>query len=552
LLRGAALAALACVVALALLWLYRNPLLAAWDELGHINISLADAARLREGNTGALRDGLFLWNRWLPPGLRLVGLPVAAAFWPVAPEALRLTGLVCFLLTVAVLWLALRPLAGRAGAAAGVLLFALAPINIVGAQNFMTEAPLHLMAALALWLLAREAPGGAAVWRNALLGLVFGLGALTKLTFLPTLGPVWLGVALHGWWRDRNRADLVLRLLLPLAGLLLLAWPHYAINGPRYLAYARATAEGFGYVQWPEHGMAFLARAARELVGAIFGPGGVLVLLAGLLLLVPAWRWAERTPRVMVALCLVAALPGLVAYLGSRNQTDRYLGLCVLVLSLPVAVALGWATRWAAQGAARAGALALLGLAGGAGLAQAVVAGVIAFTGPVRQWPLEGLSSAAWRDNEACDFAALPAMVPAQGHMAAAAARIGVFGQSQAVNQTTVAFPFRRLGRPVQSFDIGFLDGEAIDWPAALALAASQDLLVSPVNFRNAAEDLRNFPVNRFRAEFFERLSAAYPVQDSGEIAMGGSPACAVHVFAVRPEARRPAPPRNPEVNPIE
>ena len=255
-LEAAALLSILLCLGLAVLWLVRHPNLTDFDEVGHIDNALSDAVILRTGNAGILRDALFLWNRWQPPGLRLVGLPIAVVFWPVAPEALRLASGAMFLLTALVLWLALRRLAGRAGAAAGVLLYAVSPVNLFGAQNFMTESVLHLSAALTLCLLVAEAQASrASIPRMALLGLVMGLGMLTKLTFLPTLGIIWLGVAVHGWWRDRNAADLGVRLLLPAIGMLLLAWPHYALNGSRFLVNLRLAAAGLGVEIWPETGL---------------------------------------------------------------------------------------------------------------------------------------------------------------------------------------------------------------------------------------------------------------------------------------------------------
>jgi hypothetical protein len=201
-LEASALLAVLCCLALAALWFVRHPVLNAFDEVGHITNTLSDALMLRRGEFTVLRDALFLWNRWLPPGLRVVGLPIAAAAGDWGAEALRLSAAAMFLLTVGALWMALRPVAGRGGAAAAVLLYALSPVNLFGAQNFMTEAVLHLCAALALWLLIAEARSPrASVVRMGLLGPVLGLGTLTKLTFLPAFGLVWAGVALHGWWR---------------------------------------------------------------------------------------------------------------------------------------------------------------------------------------------------------------------------------------------------------------------------------------------------------------------------------------------------------------
>jgi len=108
----ALLAAMLTLAGLALLWLLRNPLLTSWDEVMHQNNSMMDALLLRDGNLAALRDAIFLQNRWLPPGLRLVGLPIAAIFWSDAPTALRLAATVLTLAPLPIIWFGLRPVAG--------------------------------------------------------------------------------------------------------------------------------------------------------------------------------------------------------------------------------------------------------------------------------------------------------------------------------------------------------------------------------------------------------------------------------------------------------
>ena len=81
----------------------------------HQNNSMSDALLLRQGNLAALRDAIFLQNRWLPPGLRLIGLPIAATFWDQAPTALRIAAAVLTLLPLPIIWFGLRPVAGAAG-----------------------------------------------------------------------------------------------------------------------------------------------------------------------------------------------------------------------------------------------------------------------------------------------------------------------------------------------------------------------------------------------------------------------------------------------------
>jgi hypothetical protein len=310
--------------------------------------------------------------------------------------------------------------------------------------------------------------------------------------------------------------------LLPAVGLLAVAWPHYAINGTRYLGYARATAEGFAFEVWPETGFAFAARVARVLVADVLGPAGAVTLAAGIGLLPFAWRRADETQRLMAALTALAASPTALAFLLSRNQTDRYLGLSVVCLTVVVAVGVGGALRAAAGPRRAAGAFA--GAIGAATLAQIGWALFIAWQGPVSVWPGSGLSSVSWRENGHCDFAELPSTVPP---VAAGPTKIGVFGASASVNDATVRMAFLRAGRRVSSFHFGMYESE-MDWDAVVAEAAHQDALVVPMHLE-AAE---TFQVNRFIPEFEARLAAGgVEIGKRVEIAGGPSPACAVRVL---------------------
>ena len=537
---SAALAVLCCL-ALAAVWLVRHPVINAYDEVGHIGNTLSDALMLRQGDFAVLRDSLFLWNRWLPPGLRVVGLPIAAVAGDSAQEALRLSAAVLFLLTVGALWMALRPIGGRAGAAAGVLLYCLSPINLYGAQNFMTEAVLHLCAALALWLLVAEARSPRpSILRMGALGLVLGLGTLSKLTFLPAFGVIWVGVALYRWWRERDDGTLAIRLLLPAAGLLAVAWPHYVLNGTRYIGYAKATAQGFAFTPWPETGIDFVARAARALVGDVLGPAGAVALIGGLALVPFAWRRADETQRLMAALATLAALPTLFAYFGSNNQTDRYLGMSLIGFSVVIAFGIGGALRAMPP---RLPARAVAGVIGAATLAQVAWALLIAWQGPSTAWAATGLTFTSWRENPHCDYAELASVVPP----VAGPVNVGVFGTNRQTNPGTVRLAFLEAGRRVAANDFGMYQS-GIDWDSVLTEAAAQDAIVLPVD--PGALDV--FPINRFVPEFEGRLTGAgVVIEKRVELAGGPDPACAIRVL-IPARGTGPRPARGPfrsEVN---
>jgi hypothetical protein len=538
-----AVGAVLTAVGLALLWLARNPLITGWDHLGHADTTLADATLARAHDWGALRDQLFLLDRFEPPGLRLLGLPVALLFWHSALTALRLSATACFVVTAGVLFLGLRRIAGAAGAAAAVLAVALAPVDITGAQNFMTEQVLLLCASIAVAMLAGElgaaelSPSGSGLVRLAVLGLALGWGTLTKLTFLPTIGILWLGVVAYLWWRTREGGALLLRLLLPGTLLLFLAWPHYALNGPRYFGYAHATAAGFGFAAWPERGIAFALRLVTTLVGDVFGPGGMVVLAAGLLLLGLSWRRAAAGARLFAALCVLASLPALAAFCFSRNQTDRYLALDTVLLGAAAAIGFGTALR-ATMSAGRVA----VAVAAAAGLAQIGTAWAIAFGMPARSALLSGLAYASVRPNFACDYRALARITPPRD----GPVRIGIFGETQAVNPNDVIYGYWHAGVPVQVVQFSNSSAASIDWGPVLADAAQVDYVILPIRVDGWYAGIAT---NRTRAEFRARLATVAQVTPMGEVATGPEPECRVTLLAVRPLPEAP-PPRRPPLRP--
>ena len=401
------------------------------------DFSLSDASLWRSDSISALRDAIFLSNRWLPPGLRLIGLPIAAlSDAAAAPTALRISATVLTVLTLAVIYIGLRPIAGYGGAAAGALLFALSPLNLVGAQAFMTELVLHLCFALALALLAWEVVAKRpSTLRLILLGPVLGLGALAKLTFLPTIGLAWLGCVAYRWFIERDAKELRLRLAVPAVGLALVAWPHYLLNGARYVSYAKATALGYAYSPAEERGIAFLLRAFGSFSWDMLGIGGVLLLLVAAVLAVLHWRRLTGPERAIMALAALAAAPPVMAYLLSRNQTERYLGLSVVALAFPVGIAIGASLR---DGLGAARVRALIAAPAAAAFVQIGLCWFIAVRGPVETRAFRPIDDAAWRQNEMCDFRRVTEILP----RGMKPLRVGVFGLTIGVHAFVVEQAF--------------------------------------------------------------------------------------------------------------
>jgi MFS family permease len=163
--------------------------------------------------------------------------------------ALRATGLACFVLAGALLWLLVRRQAGRLGAGIALVVFATSPIAIEWSRAALIEY-LALAMALAFALAGlrwRERPGPG--WFAA--ALAFGiLAALVKIT----TAAFWIApFAILGCWRDdtpattRSRIGAWALTILPLlAGL---AWTRWA-DAIKAASEATAWLTSTGLVGW--------------------------------------------------------------------------------------------------------------------------------------------------------------------------------------------------------------------------------------------------------------------------------------------------------------
>ena len=369
-----------------------------------------------------------------------------------------------------------------------------------------------------------------------------GLGALAKLTFLPIIGLVWVVCAGWRWWVERDAKALGLRLAVPAVGLALVAWPHYLINGPRYAAYAKATALGYAYAPAEERGLDFVLRALGSFTWDMLGPGGAVLLLAALGLAALGWRRLGTQERVAVGLAVLAAVPPVLAYLLSRNQTERYLGLSVVALAFPLGIAIGAGLR-----GGRVAARALVAGATAMAVVQVGLCWFIALEGPMQSRALRPIDDAAWRTNPMCDFRPVAQLLP----LGEQPLRIGVFGLTLGVHAFVVeqAFLLHRGGpsKLIELVDSSTVD---IDWTKVMNEVSALDLVLVPEALWAGAGPTDGHGVNVAVPELRERLAATGYVEDLGAVAGGGNPACAIRALAVRPHPypSSPRPLLRPEI----
>jgi len=274
---------------------------------------------------------------WLMAGaMKLLG--------PTAAAGRVVSGVAALGLLLATAWLGARLLDRRAALAGSIAL-----ATSVGFMSFgrvaMSDMLLALFSTLAMGLGLRALQGGAG-WAVPALGLVLGLGFLTK-------GP--------------------LALLLPGLGLLLLAWPRrrelwsvvrpglalslalFALSGMSWFAlvHARLGPEPLAHFFLRENLERFAASTYDSGRGPLFYPGAYLAMGAPWSLLLPLAAWRSRGaagPRLLLLWVALMLLPLSV----SRGKIDYYMlpllpALCLVIGRWLTQAALSAGERWLAR-----------------------------------------------------------------------------------------------------------------------------------------------------------------------------------------------------------
>jgi hypothetical protein len=248
-----------------------------------------------------------------------------------------------------------RRLAGTLPALLALAVFLLVPGTTLFAKSLQIEAPLLLFIPAAWYhLLASE---GFAVRRHAvLLGVVTGLGLLTKWTFPVYAGPVYavaLGAAL---WNARGGKGIARAQWIGLAWWLGLT---LAIAGPWYglvFDYARFRASAANDPRFVEYDfvrqLGYSVGLLAINMGKLFGPGAAIITAA--LLAVTPWRG-----RLFAAVVFLLAVP-FVLFAIPVHMEDRYLYPLVPAIALIAALAVGTAKGRALRAVAGGGLVLLL------------------------------------------------------------------------------------------------------------------------------------------------------------------------------------------------
>jgi hypothetical protein len=362
-------------------WLARDHRPPSWDPAVHLLSSLRYREALLDLGRGTARPGeslrrILAVDAFYPPfapftaALLTLGRRPDASFSTWALNQFFLA-----LLMVGTFRLGRRVGGAGAGLAAAIVVATFAGVQ-VASHRFMLDLPLAAVTVLALdALLACDdfSRGRESAW----LGLLCGIGMLTKWTFLFFLGaPLLFAVVRAASARsDRRRRLRHAALALALSGVLALPW--YLVHAPNLVQDA-AGFGGFSRGDWrrfpPVGSVASVVFYPVALARLLLAPG-LLLLAAGV-----ASGWRRRGVRRLVLLSLPAVV--LLTFLPAKD--DRY-----LIPLLPVAAVL--ATSWA--GEARWPRLWKAAAVGGAAVASLLLAA--RRDPPARErWPIEELVAA--------------------------------------------------------------------------------------------------------------------------------------------------------------
>ncbi len=219
----ALVAALAVVIAV---WVSIDRRPPESDHANHLERALRCQRILADGAPSPLR-AILLESSFYPPLVTcLAGLLYFVA--PVVPMTAQAVMVAFLALGVAALFGLGRRLFDVETGLLAAFFFGTAPFVVFSLTNFQLDLPLSTMVALALYLLARVEAFSRWPWCVAL-GVVLGLGMLTKPTFATYVLPAMLWTAWPAWRApDRRRRLTLLGVALVVATTLALPW-----YGPR-------------------------------------------------------------------------------------------------------------------------------------------------------------------------------------------------------------------------------------------------------------------------------------------------------------------------------
>lgn len=322
-------------------WMKDDPQAISWDEASYFNHVIQDLSAFKSSGLHGIAWNLLREDDDRPPAYRLLSIPFVIVFG-FSPTVVRLVSTGFFIVTLLIVFLAARILAGREAGAIAAVFLCLCPGAIWCDLIFGTEFPLLLAVAATLYFLfvnwnrEHELPYS---WIG--LGISLGLGALSKVTFL-MFGFTLVSLTLIMSWRKI--------VINPSPGFLIkasalgtfLSSPWWLLNYHSYLAYANY-ARTFVRHSWSLPFFEFVYRYFDSLAQSILGlPIAIL-----LILMFSAWVLSrvrgqdtgiDRTQKTALWICLLPVVILPLIQLTGDNMNPRHLTPALIPLAIAVGV----------------------------------------------------------------------------------------------------------------------------------------------------------------------------------------------------------------------
>lgn len=347
---GFALVALVAVTIAALFWIFDHPFGTNWDEARYINYAYKDVWSLRQDGLLGLAKSVMGSDRARPAAFRILVLPFTLLLG-VSPQLLRIISFACLWVTVGLVFLAARSIAGLAGGAFAALFLIACPIIVAPNLRFYVDYPLYMaIAGMMYFLLAdwqREAPSR---WGWVGLGLALGLGAWSKPPIVFVAAPTLFLTGLLSFYQVIKGHTWQSLLKAVALGIGVMS-PWWVINFVPTVKKAFRSSGFVAHSLGPRGAPETLLKWSYGFVQTMLGPALALLTLAILVVfLVRQFRnakglnWGQGTA---ILLGLAGAVPMLITGAFATNHNFRLIAPALVPLAITVgglAAMTGWTT----------------------------------------------------------------------------------------------------------------------------------------------------------------------------------------------------------------
>ncbi|HEV2329061.1 MAG TPA: glycosyltransferase family 39 protein [Verrucomicrobiae bacterium] len=331
-----ALATVLLITVASLIWNYEHPFGFNWDESVYLDEMQTDVGQFHaHGVSGAIKAWL-VGDPLRPPAYRVFAFPFALLFGP-SPFVLRFVATLFRAFTLALVYLGICRVGGRAAAALSVILLDLCPDFIFFGTVFYNEYVLYLaVAGMCCFVFRSWNQCVGSVFNCLGLGVFLGIGALAKASF-PVLAGCFLGIIAFLSLCKRIAGPSPQFLLNASVVGALIAVPWWLLNfrsGLGYVRYAVNFSRGSMGPVGIGSALRYLLRFLQE------GLGLPIACLCITLLIVASIRYFRarqlQVPGASswaVISLLLAPLPTLLAPLATHNQVMYHTSQALILLA---------------------------------------------------------------------------------------------------------------------------------------------------------------------------------------------------------------------------